>query len=150
MRSTWREVRREAARFDSGVLSGLGPAGTPVSVRCSPRLDSERRVLLIDDPFPVVPGAASILFHRHDQRLWSLRSCLISGLLIAKGEQWIFRPRRFTPGIGVGGLGSYVRLLVNGRKATNRYLAAAGLPRPRAVWEDVEELLRLAASPELR
>lgn len=141
----WREVRREASRFSSGVISGKGEEGTPVSGRCSPRVDAHRRLLVLDgDPYPVLPGPAAILYHRHDDRLWKLRSCLITGTLTHVDGEWLFRPVRFIPGMGIGGALSYLRLLVNGRKNTSRYLAVHNLTRPQPAWEEIEQLLTRA------
>lgn len=143
----WNDVARESARFASGVLSGLGPSGTPVSVRCRPLADERRRGLVIEDPYPVSPGPASLLYHRHDERLWKLRSCLITGELSVEADHWILRPTRFVPGMGVGGLLSYFRLLVNGRRTASRYLAVRNLARPRPAWDEVMALLDRAAGP---
>ena len=141
----WREVRREASRFSSGVISGMGDEGTPVSGRCSPRVDVQRRLLVLDgDPHPVLPGPAAVLYHRHDDRLWRLRSCLMTGTLTHVDGEWLFGPVRFIPGMGIGGALSYLRLLVNGRKNTSRYLAVHSLTRPQPAWEEIEQLLARA------
>lgn len=143
----WPDVARESAKFASGVLSGLGPNGTPVSVRCRPLVDAPRRLLVIEDPYPVSPGPASLLYHRHDERLWKLRSCLITGELTVEADLWILRPARFVPGMGVGGPLSYLRLLVNGRRTASRYLEARNLARPQPAWDEVMALLGRAAGP---
>lgn len=141
----WREIRREAARFRSGVVAGVGRDGTPVSARCGSRIDEGRGVLVIDDPYPVEAGKASLLYHRHDERLWKLRSCLIIGVLSRHGDEWLFQPERFVPGMGIGGPVSYVRLLVRGRTTASRYLRDRGLDRPPVAWQDIYELLEKAA-----
>lgn len=141
----WREVRREAARFRSGVVAGLGRDGGPVSARCGSRVDAVRRVLVIEDPYPVEAGKASLLYHRHDERLWKLRSCLITGWLSRHGGEWLFQPERFVPGMGIGGPLSYVRLLVRGRRTASQYLRERGLDRPPVAWQDIYELLDKAA-----
>lgn len=140
----WREVRREALRFGSGVVAGFDSHGRPVSVRVRVRIEEPERNLAVDDPHLVQVGPASVLFHRHDDRLWKLRSCLIIGTLRHEDGRWLFEPDRFVPGMGIGGPLSYVRLLVNGRRTAARYLAARGLARPEAAWGEIKELLRRA------
>lgn len=140
----WREVRREALRFGSGVVAGFDTDDRPVSARVEVRVDEPGRDLVLDDPGQIQAGPASILFHCHDERLWKLRSCLIIGTLRHAGCRWLFQPERFVPGMGIGGPISYVRLLVNGRRSAARYLAARGLARPEPAWGEIQELLRRA------
>ena len=141
----WREIRRETRRFDSAVLTMLNPDG-PVSTRCRPDLSPTQHTLLVgvvDDPWP---GPASILYHRHDDRLWKLRSCLILGQLRREVDDWLFVPERFVPGMGVGGVFSYIRFLRQGRRTATRYLRVRGLDRPTVEWDEVASLLEAAAS----
>lgn len=142
----WREVRREAEHFRSGVVAGMGRDGRPVSARCGSRIDAVRGVLVLDDPYPVEPGKASLLYHRHDERLWKLRSCLITGVMNRHGGEWLFQPERFVPGMGIGGPVSYMRLLVRGRGTASRYLRERGLDRPAVAWQEVYQLLDKAAA----
>ena len=140
----WHEVRREALRFGWGVVTGFDSDGMPVSARVGVKAEEPRQVLTVDDPYPAQAGRASVLFHRHDDRLWKLRSCLIIGILRHDDGRWLFEPDRFVPGMGIGGPLSYLRLLVNGRKTAARYLAARGLARPEAAWGEIVELVRRA------
>jgi len=140
----WREVRREALRFGWGVAAGFDSDGGPVSARVLVKVEEKGRVLVVDDPYPAQAGRASVLFHRHNDRLWKLRSCLTIGILRHEDGRWLFEPDRFVPGMGIGGPLSYLRLLVNGRKTAARYLAARGLARPEAAWGEIQELLRRA------
>lgn len=140
----WHEVRREALRFGWGVVTGFDSDGMPVSARVGVKVEEPRRVLTVDDPYPAQAGRASVLFHRHDDRLWKLRSCLIIGTLSHDDGRWLFEPDRFVPGMGIGGPLSYMRLLVNGRKTAARYLAARGVARPEAAWGEIQELVRRA------
>jgi hypothetical protein len=52
----------------------------------------------------------------------------------AGGETWMFRPARFVPGIGVGGLAGIVRFALANRRVARRYLQRRGLARPRIDW----------------
>ena len=141
----WREIQRESRRFDSAVLTTVTPDG-PISVRCHPKADTTRRVLEIHDPDDSMPGPASILYHRHDERLWKLRSCLILGQLGEDDDEWLFMPERLVPGMGVGGISSYIRFLRQGRRTATRYLEVRGLARPAVQWDEVASLLEVAAS----
>jgi hypothetical protein len=140
----WREVRREALRFGWGVLAGFDSDGGPVSARVGVEVEEPERALAVDDPYPAQVGRASVLFQRHDDRLWKLRSCLIVGTLRHDDGRWLFEPDRFVPGMGIGGPLSYMRLLVKGRKTAARYLAARGMARPEAAWGEILELVRRA------
>lgn len=143
----WRDIARESTRFDTAVLSTVTDSG-PISVRCRTALDAGRRILLIADPGDSRPGPASVLFHRHDERLWRLRSCLIMGRLDHHGDEWRFIPERFVPGMGVGGPLSYLRFLRRGRATAARYLAERAIPRPDVEWDEIASLLRRAAAPD--
>jgi hypothetical protein len=64
--------------------------------------------------------------------LWNLRSFMVRGTLEpAGGDIWLFRPSRFVPGIGIGGLAGMVRFALAKRRAANRYLQRRG----RGWWE---------------
>ncbi|MGA7272501.1 MAG: hypothetical protein WB239_15625 [Acidimicrobiia bacterium] len=141
----WREIERESRRFDTAVLSTVSETG-PISVRCVPSAAHDLGVLMIDDPGDSVPGPASVLYHRHDERLWKLRSCLITGRLEHEDGEWQFIPERFIPGMGIGGLLSYVRFLRRGRSRAARYLQWRNLPRPAVRWDEIGSLLAIAAA----
>jgi hypothetical protein len=141
----WRDTERESRRFDTAVLSTVTESG-PRSVRCRATADLGRPVLVIDDPGDSRPGPASLLYHRHDERLWKLRSCLIIGRLDQEGTEWQFVPERFVPGMGVGGPLSYLRFLRKGRSTAARYLEKRGLVRPEVEWDEITSLLDQAAS----
>lgn len=140
----WHEVERESRRFDTAVLSTMSETG-PISVRCVPAV-ARHGVLTIDDPGDSVPGPASILYHRHDERLWKLRSCLITGRLEFGDGEWRFVPERFVPGMGIGGPLGYIHLLRRGRKNAARYLHRRNLPRPAVSWGEIASLLAVAAA----
>ncbi len=142
----WRDTERESRRFETAVLSTVTEAG-PISTRCRPTADSSRRTLVIDDPGDSRPGPASLLYHRHDERLWKLRSCLIPGRLEHEGDEWLFVPERFVPGMGVGGPLSYLRFLRKGRRTAAHYLERRGLARPEVEWDEIALLLDRATSP---
>lgn len=86
------------------------------------------------------PGPASILCHSHNLFLWKLRSFLVRGSLEMVAGSYVFRPARFVPGIGVGGLAGMVRFAVSKRQAAKRYLLDRGLVRPTVPWDQLRRI----------
>mgnify|MGYP001563759021 CR=1 FL=1 len=138
----WTSLTQYLPKFKDGVLTGLDADGGPFSLRCQPQPDSAARVLRLSLPgnTPLRPGPACLLFHKHDDRLWNLLSFVVRGTLERDGQDWILRPEQFVPGVGIGGLMSYVRFLVNGRRTTSRYLRKRGLARPHIAWREWQEV----------
>ncbi len=143
MRCMWAEIRRRLRGFSSPVLTGVDGGGYPFSIRCAPELDETQQVLRVSLPgwTGIRPGPASLLCHSHNQLLWDLRSFLVRGTLEPiGGETWLFRPSRFVPGVGIGGLAGVVRFALAKRRAARRYLERRGLPRPRIDWAQLKAL----------
>jgi len=143
----WDEIVGHLADFPTAVLTGVDDAGYPFSLRCRPELDDSTQTLSFHLPegAGIRIGPASLLCHRHDEQLWNLKSFFVRGELERDAGGWIFRPGRFVPGAGIGGLLSLLRFLRAGRRRTRRYLEKRGLARPtvpwdriHAVWEDVK------------
>jgi hypothetical protein len=137
----WADVRRHLRDFVSPVLTGVDGDGYPFSIRCTPKLDEAQQVLRVSLPgwTWIVPGPASLLCHAHNHLLWDLRSFMIRGTLEpAGGETWLFRPARFVPGIGIGGLAGMARFALAKRRTARRYLERRGLTRPRIDWEQLK------------
>lgn len=53
-------------------------------------------------------------------------------------------PAQLIPGVGIGGLMSYIHFLVNGRQTTNRYLRKYGLARPLIAWREWQDVIARA------
>jgi hypothetical protein len=139
----WAEVRRHLRGFPSPVLTGLDADGYPYSIRCSPEPDDPQEVLRVRVPgsAQIRQGPASLLCHGHNEVLWDLRSFIVRGTLEATGgETWLFRPIRFVPGIGIGGLAGMVRFALAKRRTARRYLERRGLARPRIDWAQLKEV----------
>ena len=146
----WAEVRRHLGGFSSPVLTAVDRDGYPVSIRCAPELDEAEQVLRISLPewTGIRPGPASLLCHGHNQLLWNLRSFMVRGIIEpAGGEAWLFRPTRFIPGIGLGGLLGMVRFALAKRRAAARYLQRRGLARPRIDWAQLKAVQARARQP---
>ncbi len=139
----WADVRRHLRGFSSPVLTGVDGDGYPLSIRCAPELDEAHQVLRVSVPAwtGIRPGPANLLCHGHNQLLWNLRSFMIRGTVEpAGGEAWLFRPTRFVPGIGIGGLVGMVRFAFAKRRAAGRYLRRRGLQRPTIDWAELKGL----------
>lgn len=141
----WDSLVSYMPRFNSAVLTALDSSGHPFSLRCRPQAEAVAQVLRLPLPeaeaTPLMPGPACLLFHKHDDRLWNLLSFVVRGTLERDGHGWVLRPSQFIPGVGIGGLMSYIRFLVDGRRTTNRYLRQRGLPRPRIPWHEWQEVI---------
>ncbi len=148
--SMWGEVRRHLQGFSSPVLTGLDSDGYPLSIRCELSLDETHQVLRLSLPgwTRLTPGPASILCHVHNQLLWDLRSFLIRGTLEPiGGDRLLFRPSRFVPGIGIGGLAGMMRFALAKRRTARRYLQRRGLQRPTIDWAKLKALQARAREP---
>jgi hypothetical protein len=93
------------------------------------------------------PGPASLLVHRHDERLHHMQNALVRGELRAVGDGWLLVPTKVVEPMGSGRPSDAVRLLRRTKRATDRYLERRGLPRQRVQWE---EFRALAASARRR
>jgi len=138
----WDEIVRLLPDFENAVLTGLDAEGYPYGVRVRPRADSARQVFGVPIPVhaPVQVGPASLLCHAHDEELWNLRSFLVRGVLRREGEGWVFEPRAFVPGAGVGGPMGMVRFVRGSRQNAERYLEKRGLTRPSIPWNRINEI----------
>ncbi len=146
----WAEVRGHLRGFSSPVLTGVDGDGYPVSIRCALELDEAQQVLRVSMPAwtGIRPGPASLLCHGHNQVLWNLRSFMVRGTIEPAGEEtWLFRPTRFVPGIGIGGLAGMIRFAFAKRRAASRYLQRRGLARPRVDWVQLKALQERARQP---
>jgi len=134
----WSDILKYSDHYESAVLTVLADDGYPFSLRCNPEPDSANKTLRLVLPHGVElkSGPASLLWHRHDDRLWNLNSFGVRGLILDDNKGWTVRPEAFIPGVGVGGWRSYVRFLVNGRRTTRRYLERRGLLRPKFDWAE--------------
>jgi hypothetical protein len=149
----WAEVRRHLRRFSSPILTGLDGDGYPVSIRCTPEVDESEQVLRVSLPAwtGIRPGPASLLCHSHNQLLWNLRSFMLRGIIEpAGGDAWLFRPARFVPGIGIGGLAGMARFAFAKRRAASRYLQRRGLARPTIDWAELKALQARARGGDSR
>jgi hypothetical protein len=138
----WDEIVKHLVDFSSAVLTGVDEAGYPFSIRCKPEPDVAEQVLHVQVPeyTNIQPGSAGLLCHKHDEQLWNLKNFMLRGSLESSVHGWIFRPQRFIPGAGIGGLLGMVRFLRSGRRIAKRYLDKRGLEHPVIPWDRVHAL----------
>lgn len=138
----WARLVKGLAAFSGAVVTGLDAEGYPFSIRCAPQVDQAQQVLRLQFPAEagIQSGPAGLLCHSHDERLWNLKSFGVHGHLEQQADGWVFHPRRFIPGMSVGGPLRDLRTLINARRVTRRYLEKRSLPRPTIPWEAIKTL----------
>ncbi len=139
----WDEIARYLPEFPSGVLTAFDGDGMPCSQRVQPQPDSAGQFLrfAVSPGLSIQSGKACLLCHRHDEKLWNLKSFVIQGTLEQDGAGWLLRPERFIAGMGIGGMRIYLRFVSDGRKNTTQYLKKRGMPRPQVDWQMVMDLM---------
>jgi hypothetical protein len=141
----WTQITRYLPEFDTAVLGGFGQDGRPFSLRGRVLIaDTNLLRLLIPADTPLVCGPACLTCHRHDERLWNLKSFAVRGMLERDEKGWLMHPEQFIPGAGIGGVLSYVRFLRDGRRTTKRYLQKRGLARPQVPWDEWSDMFKQA------
>ena len=137
---------RILAGFGTAVLGAVDQAGAPLLARTTVTARAEGFEVHAAPDCAVVPGPASLLVHRHDEKLSGLYNALVRGALSELGEgTWLLRPERVVEPNGNGRPSDALRLLAQTRRATKRYLDRRGLDRPRVPWG---EYRRLAAAAQ--
>lgn len=130
---------KRLANFPSAVLTGIDERGYPFSVRCKPIPDGDAQVLRLQlvNGIGIQPGSACLLCHRHDEKLWNIKSFNVHGTLEQNSQGWILRPHQFIPGTVSQDLIGFLRLVMVGRRNAKRYLEKRGLPRPKIPWDEI-------------
>lgn len=138
-------LRAELDRgFESAVLSATDDDGRPAGTRVDVVVDGQ--LLRCTPRFPVLlcDGPASLLLHRHDEKLWNLRSTLVRGDLRVDGDAYTFTPLAVVPGMGHGGVRGLVAMLLRARRTAAAEIAARGQERPKVTWDALERAKRAA------
>jgi hypothetical protein len=138
----WNDILKNLPDFPSAVLSSVDDNGYPFSIRCQSEPDAEGQVLRVQVPdgAGIQSGPAALLYHKHDEWLWNTKSFVVRGILKRDDQGWKLHPRRFVPGIAIGGFWGYVQFVLTGRRTTKRYLQKRGLARPHIPWKKVHSL----------
>ena len=128
-------------RFPTAVLGAVDAAGAPLLMRTTVTPVAEGFEVRAAPDAAVVAGPASLLVHRHDEKLSAAYTALVPGRLSELGEdRWLLVPDRVIEPIGTGLATDAVRLSRDARRATNRYLDRRGLKRPRVPWGEYRKL----------
>jgi hypothetical protein len=135
------------ARYPTAVLAARDSFGAPVLARTRPMPADDGFAVDVPSDCAAAPGPASLLVHRHDERLHHMQNALVRGELRAVGDGWLLVPTKVVEPMGSGRPSDAVRLLRRTKRATDRYLERRGLPRQRVQWE---EFRALAASARRR
>jgi hypothetical protein len=132
--------------YPTAVLAARDASAAPVLSRTRPAPVDDGFALKLPDDCAAVPGPASLLVHRHDERLNGMRNASVRGVLRSSRDGWLFVPTRVVEPMGTGRPGDAVRVLRRVRAAAHRYFERRGLERPRVSWEE----FRALAAPERR
>ncbi|MFI5930849.1 pyridoxamine 5'-phosphate oxidase family protein [Actinoplanes sp. NPDC051494] len=127
--------------YPSAVLASLDAGGAP----------QLHRTAVADHPgggFAVdggaaAPGPASLLVHRHDEKLSALHNALVRGTLERDGDAWVLTPSGVTQPAGRGPA-DVVATMRRCRATTDRYLAKRQLARPVVPWAEYRALAKAA------
>jgi hypothetical protein len=137
----------QLATYPSAVLATRTDDGTPSLRRVHVTGPGAAGRLRLDVPpdGQLRDGPASLLAHGHDEKLWSLRSVVVTGELI-EADVWTFRPDRIVGGGGPTGPLALLREMRRLRATARGYLEKRSLPRPRIAWDGVEALGEVRAA----
>jgi hypothetical protein len=129
------------ARFPTAVLGAVDAAGAPLLMRTTVTPVAEGFEVRAEPDAAVVAGPASLLVHRHDEKLSAAYTALVPGRLSELGEgRWLLVPDRVIEPIGTGLVSDALRLSRDARRATKRYLDRRGLDRPSVPWGEYRKL----------
>ncbi|WP_433239059.1 pyridoxamine 5'-phosphate oxidase family protein [Streptosporangium sp. CA-135522] len=133
------------AAFPTAVLGARDAAGAPLLMRTRVTPTPEGYAVDVPSGYPVAPGPASLLVHRHDERLAAMHNALVRGELHPSGDGWLFVPTKVVEPAGSGRPRDVIRTLRSARRATRSYLDRRGLPRPQVQWPEFKSLAAAAS-----
>ncbi|MFF4058333.1 pyridoxamine 5'-phosphate oxidase family protein [Streptomyces sp. NPDC001668] len=134
------------ACYDTAVLAARDASGAPVLARTRPVPTADGFAVRPPDDGAVTPGPASLLVHRHDERINAMRNALVRGTLTRTGDGWLLLPEKLLEPMGSGRPTDAIRVLRGTQRATDRYLERRGLARPPVQWDR----FRALAAPTAR
>jgi len=137
------DLARALGRFPAPRLTVVSHVGYPASTICPAVVSSGDRVLRLDVPawLSAAPGPASLMSHRHDEKLWHLAGFLARGALEADGTGWLFRPTKYVT-FGATSPAGIVAFVRSTRRAARADLQRRQTPPPPIPWD------KLAAAKE--
>jgi hypothetical protein len=132
------------ARYPRAVLAARDATGAPVLARTRPVPADGGFAVDVPADCAALPGPASLLVHRHDERLNNMHNALVRGELRAADGGLLLVPAGVVEPMGSGRASESVSVLRTTRRATARYPRRRGLERPQARWQDFRALARQA------
>jgi hypothetical protein len=142
----WRQAERaglpgarELAGYPSAVFAARGTDGGIALARAVAQPAEGGYLVAAAPGTDLVGGPASLLVHRHNDKLAKASFALIRGRISGQepATDWLFAPDRV-----VRPAGSALRTLRDARTASARYLSARSLPRPAVPWDQYRVLAR--------
>ena len=129
-------LARAIGRLPVIRLTVLEASGYPASTLCPAVPDSGDRVLRLDVPgwLGVSAGPASLMSHRHDEKLWNLAGFLARGLLEADDTGWLFRPTAYVT-LSVTKPAEVLGFVRGSRRAARAHLQRRQTPPPAIPWD---------------
>ncbi|MEW2115135.1 pyridoxamine 5'-phosphate oxidase family protein [Streptomyces sp. NPDC005474] len=134
----------QLSRHPSAVLAARDASGAPVLARTGTVPTAGGFAVCPPDDQEVVEGPASLLVHRHDERLNHMRNALVRGELRQADDCWLLVPDKVLEPMGSGRPTDAIRVLRGTQRATDRYLDRRGLSRPSVEWERYRALAESA------
>jgi hypothetical protein len=130
-----RRIAEIGSRYETAVLSMIGPDGFPLSIRLPMTADRRGRSIAIDFApagLELRPGAVCVTAHDHDPELHWTRNFQVRGNLVADEHGWVVEPQRAIDGFELPPTSSLVRAVANIRKIRRFRKTAARERRRRA------------------
>ena len=133
---------RELAGYPSAVFAARDARGGITLARAVPQPADGGYLVAAAPDTDIVDGPASLLVHRHDNKLSKLSMALVRGRISRPGTaaDWFFAPGRV-----VRPTDRPLRTLRDVRAASARYLSTRSLPRPAVPWDQYRALARRPA-----
>ncbi|OQR64524.1 pyridoxamine 5'-phosphate oxidase [Streptomyces maremycinicus] len=128
------------AAFPSAVLAARDASGAPVLARTRPVPTGDGFALDVPSDCAATPGPASLLVHRHDDRLDHMDNALVRGELRTVGDRRLLVPTKVVEPMGSGRPIDAVRILRRTKRSTRRYLEQRGVRRPLVQWDEFKAL----------
>lgn len=133
----------QLASLPTAVLAARDASGAPVLARTRPQPTPGGYLVEVPEDCPVERGPASLLVHRHDERLNHMYNALVRGDLRRTDAGWVMAPSTVIEPMGSGRASDALRVLRRTKRSTGRYLERRGLRRPKVQWD----LFRALADP---
>jgi len=133
---------RELSGYATAVLAARDADGGIALARTVPQPADGGYLVASVPGAGLADGPASLLVHRHDDKLAGMSFALVRGRIARAGTG---TDRLFTPDRVVNPAGNPLRALRDVRATAARYLRTRSLPRPAVPWDQYRALARRPA-----